>query len=483
MSIISSETREMITQTLFALGGMFDPSESALKRGCLFFSSFSRIVENSDDNEKYFFNKATNFNKLYGRLKDTIDNTISDHILDLSVRNGEKHYKFKRNVESIIRTEYDKKCPLGSFLIWLYRYNDFECLDFTSLQQLFYSEFNLSQHEVDILFTPDQKTIVLQETYLNGSILREKINIIDTVELEPEGIISTNINLTEYKFENLIKYLGVKMPINQARLEKLLDDYKQIILTGVPGTGKSYLCQKLVESFEESIKIQFHPEYTYQDFIFGKTFVDNSIKMELGQLTQFIDDVKPSENPDKKYLVILDEINRGNISSIFGEFLYTLDRGNKIKLPNGSSFELYNNVYILGTMNSADRSIALVDYAIRRRFYFVNLEPNYELVDKFPEDPDTPILGDFLRTINKRIVKYLQNPDYQFGHSYFILNSEWDEDKIYDILHFKILPMLEEYCIESKNKIYSIISAELLNAAPSEILTSIKEFINSDDES
>ncbi|MGN1152437.1 MAG: hypothetical protein ACI4S3_00260, partial [Candidatus Gastranaerophilaceae bacterium] len=115
--------KDEMLKVLYELGGMFAPNEYPLKKACLFFTSFNKISTAQDT--ALFYNAGTEFKKLVGRIKDTIDNTISDYILNPQIKNGEKFYTLKNNVEHIVAMQYNTKIPFASFIIWLYRYRAF----------------------------------------------------------------------------------------------------------------------------------------------------------------------------------------------------------------------------------------------------------------------------------------------------------------------------------------------------------------------
>jgi 5-methylcytosine-specific restriction protein B len=189
---------------------------------------------------------------------------------------------------------------------------------------------------------------------------------------------------------------------------------------------------------------------------------------------------------------VIDEINRGNISAIFGELLYALDRDKTINITLGNSGESYpifipDNLHIIGTMNTADRSIALVDFAIRRRFLFVEMQPDYELIDQLSTFNNQLMLGDFLQKLNKKITEYFNTDDYQIGHSYLIKSAsknrkpyDWSSDDLYEIIQYKIIPMLVEYAHGDKSIIANILGKNLSSASPDTLDKLIKEYINDD---
>lgn len=241
---------------------------------------------------------------------------------------------------------------------------------------------------------------------------------------------------------------------------------KNIILYGAPGIGKTHNINKLINLIESNIDLKsifstvtdnqtsndeltpelqqrvkfltFHQSFSYEDFIEGFRPNENGeIKLQDGIFKIFCDNA--IKNHDKRYYLIIDEINRGNISKIFGELITLIEeskRGEKwsIELPYSKKpFFVPENLYIIATMNSTDKSIATIDIALRRRFTFLKLTPNNSLVPKFAQDIFNQ-LNDFIKTN--------RGEDYQIGHSYFMNIAESDFEFIKT---YKIKPLLEEY--------------------------------------
>ena len=174
-------------------------------------------------------------------------------------------------------------------------------------------------------------------------------------------------------------------------IEALLDEKRQVIFQGPPGTGKTYVAQKLARhiagSEERVTLVQLHPSYAYEDFVqgFRPTLKDGRAVFELKDGPLLKAAKLARKGPGEKHFLVIDEINRGNLAKVLGELYFLLEyRDEKISLQyQGESderFSLPPNLYIIGTMNTADRSIALVDLALRRRFYFVELHPDEEPV-------------------------------------------------------------------------------------------------------
>lgn len=240
---------------------------------------------------------------------------------------------------------------------------------------------------------------------------------------------------------------------------ELLRDRRQIIFYGPPGTGKTYVAQKLAQhitaSEPDAVKlVQFHPAYSYEDFFEGyrpKKGDDGQVGFELspGPFRRLVDAAR--ENPGTAYVLIVDEINRANLAKVFGELYFLLEyRDEPIDLLYASGddtgFTLPANVYIIGTMNTADRSIALVDAAMRRRFAFVPMHPSEEptasLLRKWLLERGRPTTyADLLDALNSRI----EDDDFKIGPSYFMRDSVYAEGGLERVWRTAIMPLLQEH--------------------------------------
>ena len=251
-------------------------------------------------------------------------------------------------------------------------------------------------------------------------------------------------------------------------LYDLLLDKKQIILYGPPGTGKTYVAQELAKWITGLAKpaadrveiIQFHPAYSYEDFIEG-------IRPESKQTGdgRFMVDYPPrpgvfrrfcriaQENPDRAYVFVIDEINRGNIPRIFGELMLLLEyRERDVPLPySGERFRIPPNVYLIGTMNTADRSIALVDFALRRRFHFFQFCADPDLLERWLVEHPLPI--PYLAKLYRRLSQEaIDDPAYAVGVSYF-MDKSLTEAKLARIWRRSIIPYLAEYHVEQRARV------------------------------
>ena len=253
--------------------------------------------------------------------------------------------------------------------------------------------------------------------------------------------------------------LAAKTHLPQEWLQRdvldLLAEKRQVIFYGPPGTGKTFVAQKLAELFEahggETRLVQFHPSYTYEDFFEGYRPVGSDgsgIEFDLvpGPFREMAEHAEA--HPDKAHLLIIDEINRGNVAKIFGELYFLLeyrDKSIELQYSRERDFSLPENLYVIGTMNTADRSIALVDSALRRRFYFVGfdplVEPTKDVLSLWLERNELePEPAEILNALNRAI----DDQEFSIGPAYF-MTADGSEPNLDRVWTHAIRPLLEEH--------------------------------------
>jgi len=271
----------------------------------------------------------------------------------------------------------------------------------------------------------------------------------------------------------------------------------QVILYGPPGTGKTYVARRIAEYLTEGDDsrrelIQFHPSYSYEDFMEGikpesRQCADDrwevSYPVRAGSFMRFCERARDDEDGDRKYVFIIDEINRGQIAKVFGELMYLLEyRDDDIQLAYTKSeaddsrqrFSIPANVLIMGTMNTADRSIALVDFALRRRFTFIPFFPD-DRADGghvqgmlrrwlIREGKDQQAwVAEMLDALNRRLEPDVGR-DFLIGHSYFML-EDLSEETVRETWRFQIEPLLREYFVGQQSRLDGYRLDELIAGA------------------
>jgi len=318
---------------------------------------------------------------------------------------------------------------------------------------------------------------------------RESIK--QAVEIVKKSNDSDALNLSEYETSNYDGIISLfnnvsNLPELNITDNDLLSDiqnpridiekkkyrgYSKADLVNMKNDVLEYRLYPLIET------VTFHPSYSYQDFVEGITVETNNKNIEYTVKDGIFKKIckRAIDNPNYNYVLIIDEINRGDISSIFGELFTLLEDKKrlgeneelKINLPyskdnkgNPEKLAVPKNLYILATMNTVDKSIALIDVALRRRFEFIECMPNYDLED-LQQKIDDVNLSKLLQSINNRIA-ILKNEHYQIGHSYFLNITKIGE--LTEIFKTKIIPLLQEYFYDDWQSICAVLNQSYNNA-------------------
>ena len=293
----------------------------------------------------------------------------------------------------------------------------------------------------------------------------------------------------QYVDENEAVAVEVEAPQEIVRMPRTNKTHPlNCILFGAPGTGKTYataeyalavienrevdLSKKTVDERKmvmdnynaylkkgQIVFTTFHQSYGYEDFIQGMRPDPNSDKLSFlyadGVFKKIADEARA--DLENNYVIIIDEINRANISKVFGELITLIEDDKregevnaiKVALPSGDKFSVPNNLYIIGTMNSADKSISLIDTALRRRFDFVEVSPRAEFIEN-------AILRNIMKKLNENLVGELDSTDLLIGHSYFMGKTEAD---ICNIMNRNIIPLLYEYFYDNSKKVKALVES------------------------
>ena len=275
--------------------------------------------------------------------------------------------------------------------------------------------------------------------------------------------------LPEYNREDFLKDVYVTDD-DYDRLTSLLRRKKNIILQGPPGVGKTFAAKRLaysiigVKDTTRTQMVQFHQSYSYEDFMMGyRPTEEGGFRLEKGPFYRFCEEAR-ADDSTRPYFLIIDEINRGNISKIFGELLMLIEadkRGQELRLLyKDELFSVPKNLHIIGMMNTADRSLAVIDYALRRRFGFFSMRPAFDTPgfagwQAEVDDPRFDGLVDVVTRLNIEISNDLSlGRGFVVGHSYLTRssNDNLDENWIQSIVYDELIPLLDEYWFDEPEK-------------------------------
>ena len=250
-------------------------------------------------------------------------------------------------------------------------------------------------------------------------------------------------------------------------LTELLEAKYNVILQGAPGVGKTFAAKRLAYSImgqkdtSRVAMVQFHQSYSYEDFIQGYRPSKEGFELENGAFYKFCKEAE--EDNERPYFFIIDEINRGNLSKILGELMMLIEkdkRGEKIKLLYSNEwFTVPQNVRIIGMMNTADRSLALMDYALRRRFAFFDFAPAFssEGFKNYLAEKNSPKLESLI-TVVESLINTISSDEslgdgFRIGHSYFCTDDEITDEWLKSVVEYEVIPLIKEYWFDEPTKV------------------------------
>ncbi|WP_010530054.1 AAA family ATPase [Lentibacillus jeotgali] len=286
------------------------------------------------------------------------------------------------------------------------------------------------------------------------------------IDEDDDEIEQLEVDYDSYLEEDFLKEVFLDKS-NYDSLVNLLKKKKNVILQGAPGVGKTFAAKRLAYSIlgekdkSRVMMVQFHQSYSYEDFIMGYRPTDDEFELSEGPFYEFCKEAE--KDIDRDYFFIIDEINRGNLSKIFGELMMLVEkdkRGQKLRLLYANElFSVPKNVHILGMVNTADRSLAMIDYALRRRFAFYKLEPAFDS-DGFQEilsqanNPKFDVLIEQVKSLNNFIRQDESlGSGFQIGHSYFCTDEEVTNEWLSSVIEYELVPLLDEYWFDEPSKV------------------------------
>lgn len=295
-----------------------------------------------------------------------------------------------------------------------------------------------------------------------------KLNALIDVNEDEDDVEPEETAFPEYTPEKFLEEVYMDGDSYDTLVE-LIRMKRNVILQGAPGVGKTFAAKRLAYSMmgckdqNRVMMVQFHQSYTYEDFIegFRPSSTSNNFEIKKGAFANFCQ--KAAEEPDNEYFFIIDEINRGNLSKIFGELFMLIEndkRGNALQLLySGDKFSVPPNLYIIGMMNTADRSLAMLDYALRRRFAFFEMKPGFES-EGFRDykmafaNPKFDSLIDCVEKLNTVIAADDSlGEGFCIGHSYFCNLSAITDKALSNIVEYEMVPLLKEYWYDEPIKV------------------------------
>lgn len=393
-------------------------------------------------------------------------------IIDIDTREGNK-IKFKYDYVNILKNEvFDSQTiNLFSLAIWSNRFCTFKskvtarelCDEFIKTYNIDVDENNAffnTRFDYELEFSDSIHDTAKIRSLIGGTKPSNAWVTSDLTDSAAEHI------MTSYAFDIMPSEVQ-KISIDLVR--RLLNKYNQIILEGPPGTSKSYFASEIAKEYDEVIHVQFHPQYSYQNFVGGYIVDKSDVIYKKGVLLNILDE--SSFDSNKKYLIIIDEFNRANVSQVLGEVVQCLDREQSVDVTIDGELKnisIPQNIHIIATLNTTDRTLGTIDYAVKRRFMSVYCpsEPNL-LIDLCPSSGFIS-LCDFLKKLNGNLLRTTNNRDLSVGHAIFLSAHVksgnkylWNFEEFRELYNYKILPMIEDYCSNNRDMVQDVVGYKL----------------------
>lgn len=366
-----------------------------------------------------------------------------------------------------------KTINLYSIAVWSNRFTEFKSkVTAKELMEEFVHQYKLSTDEINQLFNTQQNyELEYANEMYDAAHIRSLIGRAPDEEWEQAKLSSQNISsyvLSTYEYN--IKPTDIQ-DVNVSLIQNLLNCYHQIILEGPPGTSKSYFANEIASNYDEVVHIQFHPQYSYQNFIGGYVVDGTNVVYREGIILRLLNSQK--YDSQKKYLLVIDEINRANVSQVLGEVIQCLDRNQSVDIEvNGTKKNIFlpKNINIIATLNTTDKTLGTLDYAIKRRFMTVYCPSNPSILIDLCPSVGFISLCDFLTKLNKKLNLATGNRDLCVGHAIFLSEHvkeanlyKWDFDSFRILYNYKILPMINDYCSNNQDIVEDVVGKKLCN--------------------
>ena len=393
--------------------------------------------------------------------------------INASEQQGALTFKLSYDYLNILSNYVQNKINLSALSIWYHRFIEFDSeINIAYLEANFCYIFGITEEEKSVLFYKKNYSLNFQDHIYDTQSIREKIletpSGLQTDLITPaNNAIDLGLTAQDMKFPKLSDF-----PImNTEIITRVLKDFKQVILSGPPGTSKSYWAKSIAQDdyFQSNFtQIQFHPQFSYQQFVGGYVVEGDLVNYKNGILLNILDGMG-----DKPHLLIIDEINRANVTQVFGEILQLLDRGNSLDIKNESgskNYSLPKNLYILATLNSTDRSLSRLDYAFKRRFAEIYVPVNASILNELCDTTDFISLATFLEKINSNLVQLTQDKDMVVGHAIFLADHvfdtetnkyKWSYESFIFLFNYKLLPLIYDYCGNDASTVEQILGEKL----------------------